>query len=222
MSNPYELAYGSHANPNDGRCAMEWVAYLAGEPHSDSPQCVSPVLRTFGISLNDRMPREWRQKLRPYLARMIGTAGDRHDPERVYVLQDWTVRTVVAKAFEVANLDDEAQRLRTLAPVVDAATVSAANAAADVARRAAVRAGDGGGAEAVLAAAAANAAQHGKRATASHSAVAAAAHAANAAMYVQLPSIWQSALETLDKLLPTEAIDLPTDIAERAAMVCGV
>ena len=43
MSNDYALAYGTHASPLDGRCAMEWVSYLAGEAHSDEPTCVSPV-----------------------------------------------------------------------------------------------------------------------------------------------------------------------------------
>ncbi|HUE25944.1 MAG TPA: hypothetical protein VMP89_04150 [Solirubrobacteraceae bacterium] len=45
MGTDYTLAYGTHATPDDGRCAMEWVSYLAGEPHSDHPACVSPVLR---------------------------------------------------------------------------------------------------------------------------------------------------------------------------------
>ncbi|MEO8967301.1 MAG: hypothetical protein ABI355_06855 [Solirubrobacteraceae bacterium] len=33
----YRLEYGTHATAADGRCAMEWVAHLAGEPHSDQP-----------------------------------------------------------------------------------------------------------------------------------------------------------------------------------------
>ena len=37
MSSEYWLAHGPHATPEDGRCAMEWVSYLAGEPHSDQP-----------------------------------------------------------------------------------------------------------------------------------------------------------------------------------------
>jgi hypothetical protein len=78
----YTLAKGAHNTPDDGRCAMEWVAYIAGEPHSDSPACVSPLLRDFGMSLNDRWDDEQRQKLRPYLARCIGTAGDGRDMER--------------------------------------------------------------------------------------------------------------------------------------------
>src|SRR5581483_222147 len=76
MSNPYLLAHGAHQTADEGRCAMEWVAYLAGEKHSDQPVCVSPVLRRYCISLNDRLGDDERQKLLPYLARTIGTAGD--------------------------------------------------------------------------------------------------------------------------------------------------
>ena len=38
MYSDYTLAYGTHATPEDGRCAMEWVSHLAGEPHSDQPR----------------------------------------------------------------------------------------------------------------------------------------------------------------------------------------
>ena len=77
MSSDYTLAYGTHATPQDGRCAMEWVSYLAGEPHSDEPVCVSPVLRALCVALNDGLADEPRQRLRPYLTRTIGTAGRR-------------------------------------------------------------------------------------------------------------------------------------------------
>ena len=32
---------------------MEWVAYIAGVPHSDAPPCVCPVLRRFMLQVND-------------------------------------------------------------------------------------------------------------------------------------------------------------------------
>ena len=74
--NRYELQKGKHDNPDDGDCAMEWVSRLAGEPRSDHPQCVDPVLAVLFIGLNDLLGHEYRQKLRPYLARTIGTRGD--------------------------------------------------------------------------------------------------------------------------------------------------
>src|SRR3954471_7750366 len=90
---PYFLSKGSHATPDAGRCAMEWVAYLAGEPHTDQPACVSPVLKTFCIKFNDVLDDGQRQKLRPYLARTIGTAGDGLDPQRSLMCLDWLIRT---------------------------------------------------------------------------------------------------------------------------------
>ncbi|HWT22404.1 MAG TPA: hypothetical protein VN213_02750, partial [Solirubrobacteraceae bacterium] len=57
-SNPYFLAKGAHRSPADGRCAMEWVAFIAGEKHTDHPVCVSPVLQRFCIALNDRLGDE--------------------------------------------------------------------------------------------------------------------------------------------------------------------
>lgn len=76
MTQDYTLAYGTHATPEQGRCAREWVSHLAGEPHSDEPACVSPALRALCIMLNDGLADVPRQRLRPCLARTIGTAGD--------------------------------------------------------------------------------------------------------------------------------------------------
>lgn len=72
----YWLSMGKHASPEEGMCAMEWVAYLAGEKHTDHPKCVDPTLRNFLVAMNDGLEDFARQRLRPYLARCIGTAGD--------------------------------------------------------------------------------------------------------------------------------------------------
>src|SRR4051812_50224150 len=72
----YRLSAGRHMRAEQGRCAMEWVAHLAGEAHSDRPECVSPVVGAFARSWNDALAETTRQRLRPYLGRMIGTAGD--------------------------------------------------------------------------------------------------------------------------------------------------
>ena len=53
-----ELVSGSIGDPGDGRmCLMSLVAFLAGEPHSDSPGCASPVVQAFAVAVNDHMPR---------------------------------------------------------------------------------------------------------------------------------------------------------------------
>ncbi len=41
------LAAGPHAGAEAGLCALEAVAYVAGEPHSDEPACASPSIAAF-------------------------------------------------------------------------------------------------------------------------------------------------------------------------------
>ena len=81
-----ELVSGSIGDPGDGRmCLMSLVAFLAGEPHSDSPDCASPVVQAFAVAVNDHMPRAARQRLKPFAPRIIGT-NDGLDPMRAAVL----------------------------------------------------------------------------------------------------------------------------------------
>lgn len=119
MSGDYTLSYGTHATPDDGRCAMEWVSYLAGERHSDQPVCVSPVVRAFCIALNDGLEDEPRQRLRPYLARTIGTAEDGLDSTRSWLALDWLIRVYAPAWLHRAALDEAADALAALQPVLD-------------------------------------------------------------------------------------------------------
>jgi len=135
MGPDYMLAYGTHATPDEGRCAMEWVSYLAGEPHSDDPACVSPVLRAFCTTLNDSLEDAPRQRLRPYLARTIGTADDGLDEARSWMAMDWLIRTYVPRWLALAGLTGSARQLATLPAVVDVADLQTALVALGVARR---------------------------------------------------------------------------------------
>ena len=120
MSTDYTLAYGTHATPADGRCAMEWVSYLAGEPHSDDPACVSPVLRAFCMTLNDSLEDAPRQRLRPY-----PRAHDRHRRRRAGRgalvdgdgLADPHLRAGVARAAR--GLTSRRSGWRRLRPIVE-------------------------------------------------------------------------------------------------------
>jgi hypothetical protein len=133
----YTLAYGTHSTPEDGRCAMEWVSHLAGEPHSDAPTCVSPVLRAICITLNDGLPDAPRQRLRPYLARTIGTAGDGLDEARAWMAMDWLVRTYTPRWLRLAGLHTEADRLAGGAAVIDDASLQSSLGTLTDARQAA-------------------------------------------------------------------------------------
>jgi hypothetical protein len=139
----YRLSAGRHPRAEQGRCAMEWVAHLAGEAHSDRPECVSPLVGAFARSWNDALDETTRQRLRPYLGRMIGTAGDGLDDARAWRCADWLARTGAPELLSLAGLVDEAAALRGLRPVCDAASArAAADPVVAVAETAAARRGE--------------------------------------------------------------------------------
>jgi len=135
MSSDYRLARGPHATPEEGRCAMEWVSHLAGEPHSDRPACVSPVLRALCIALNDGLDKHQRQRLRPYLGRTIGTAEDGLDDARAWMAMDWLIRVYTPGWLALAGVIEAADALASLEAVQDEPALAAALNALKLARR---------------------------------------------------------------------------------------
>jgi hypothetical protein len=114
---------------------MEWVSYLAGEPHGDDPACVSPVVRAFCMTLNDSLEQAPRQRLRPYLARTIGTAEDGFDDARSWMALDWLIRSYVPVWLTRAGLHAAAHRVAGCDAVTDSVTLTAALEALTAGRR---------------------------------------------------------------------------------------
>jgi hypothetical protein len=129
------LSSGGHASRNDGVCATEAIAWLAGEPHSASPKCLSPVLRSFLQSWNDATDDEGREKLKPFLPRAIGTAGDGKDEERGWLAADWLVRVCTPTWLELAGIKESAAALRALPPLRDLDGLQKAQPVIDEARK---------------------------------------------------------------------------------------
>lgn len=67
------LSKGKHASPSEGACVMELASMLAGEPFSDRPASVCPVIAGFMRAYNDRIDDERRQDLYRYAAEVVGT-----------------------------------------------------------------------------------------------------------------------------------------------------
>ena len=137
MSGEYWLGRGPHATPDEGRCAMEWVSHLAGEPHNDRPACVSPALRSFCVALNDGLGNRERQRLRPYLTRTIGTADDGLDQPRGWMALDWLVRMYAPAWLALAGATDAGDRLASRSPIAGFSDLAPAECELDVAQRAA-------------------------------------------------------------------------------------
>jgi len=67
------LSKGKHASPSEGACVMELASMLAGEPFSDRPASVCPVIAGFMRAYNDRVDDDRRQDLYRYAAEVVGT-----------------------------------------------------------------------------------------------------------------------------------------------------
>jgi len=131
IETPIRLEAGAHSDPEDGMCAMELVAYVAGEPFSDRPACTSKVIGAFMRSLNDRLDDEKRQILLPYLVecdengapildengmakpgRVVGTnTGPDDDATRSWMCVDWLVHEYAPAMFRYAGMTTEAETM---------------------------------------------------------------------------------------------------------------
>lgn len=82
---------GEHLARGEGVCALEMVAWMAGEPHNDHPACVSKTIATFIRAWNDSLPSDdEREILRPVLPALIGTAGNMDEELlRSEMCMDW-------------------------------------------------------------------------------------------------------------------------------------
>jgi hypothetical protein len=175
------LKRGKHNDPRDGLCAMEMVAFMERLEHTDSPACTCPVISAYARGLNDLLPDEHRNKLLPYLSRLVGTVAPEFESARAEYLA-WAAITIFAPAaLHAVGLNES---------TFDKAKGLAA-AAANAARNAAYAAGS--------AANAANAADAAANAAYAAGYAAYAANAADAAANAN--AIFAECFRVLDGLL---------------------
>jgi len=188
------LDVGKHAGPEAGGCAMEWVSAFAGEPWSDNPACTSPVIAAYVRGLNDEMGDAERQRLVPYIPRLVGTtaSGD-VEQRRAYMAADTAVRVFAAAGLRAAGMTEQADLLAGLPEIVDEATAeSAAGSTRSAARSAWAAAGSTW--------AAARSAESATRSAESATEAVRAAEAARSAA-----PVLDEALRLLDRLIEADA-----------------
>src|SRR3954469_11478604 len=96
------LRRGKHASPEKGVCVMELASMLAGEPFSDRPQAVCPVIGAYLRSYNDVVDDDRRQDLYRSPSEAIDTAG-------TAALRRRRAERCLA---EIARLHDQRSRVR--------------------------------------------------------------------------------------------------------------
>jgi len=72
------LDWGSHRRRGGKVCAMEAAAWLTGEPWSDHPWSVHPVIRQVARTINDTVSDDVRQTLWPLILASLDTTRPRH------------------------------------------------------------------------------------------------------------------------------------------------
>jgi len=124
----YPLRRGAHPTRDDGMCAMEMVAWLAGEPHGDEPGCTCPVLAAFVRASNDALSDAARTRLlRPLVPLLVNTRSSAaREAARGLLVVDMLVRQLVPTWLRRHRRHDDARLLEHLGPVVDADGLRAA------------------------------------------------------------------------------------------------
>ena len=136
------LAKGGHSDTHDAMCVMEAVAYIAGEPWSDAPQCACPVITAFMVSWNDVLEDEPRNRLlKPLVPLLVGTRSTKQVEERrSYMALDWLIRVSTPTWLDlVPALHEHATALRQLDAIIDLASATAAEIKVRAARDAALK-----------------------------------------------------------------------------------
>ena len=134
------LSTGSHRTRDDGMCMMEAAAMLAGEPHTDRPKCVDPVIAAFCRTWQDRLDDEQRADLAaPLVGLVIGTRTTPEDQDRrAIMVGDWCWRTVLPMWLDlVPGLGGHAAALRAHPEATTAADLAALTGGVGAAARAA-------------------------------------------------------------------------------------
>jgi hypothetical protein len=112
-------------------CAMEMVAWLAGEAHGDEPSCTCPVLAALVRACNDAMSDRARDRfLRPLVPQLVNTRSTAAvERARGLLAIDCAVRTLLPTWLDRRGRKDEAALLRALPPVTGPAAMLAARRA---------------------------------------------------------------------------------------------
>ncbi len=204
------LAHGPHRSFEKGACALEVVAWLAGEEHGDHPECVCPVIGAFVRSWNDALPDDAARNriLRPILPDLVGTRIDKATEERrAWMAVDWLTRECVpAWLWLRSDLIQHAETLRSLDPVESAESARGAKSALNAAR-AAARAAAWDEASAAASAEASAAARDAAWAGARDAASAAASAAAWAALEPTVCALQDSAVDLLRRMIEVGTAD---------------
>ena len=131
------LKSGGHAQTQRQMCVMEAVAYVAGEPWSDHPECTCPVITAFMMAWNDGLPTDADRNrlLLPLIPKLVGTRGSPAlANRRATMAADWFIRVQTPAWLRLAGLTAHADLLAGMPEITDFANVPSLRPALEAAR----------------------------------------------------------------------------------------
>ncbi|GAA4882108.1 hypothetical protein [Actinomycetospora straminea] len=93
-ADPVRLEPGNHVDPGTGRCLMEHVSVLAGEPFRAWPRCTHPAVAALAAQVNDRCSPAGRAALVRRAEAL--TRADSDDPALTWRLVGHTAEAALA------------------------------------------------------------------------------------------------------------------------------
>ena len=124
------LRSGTGSTPSEGGCVLQVADWIHRREWTDSPPCVHPVLRSFAITVNDRLPDDERQKLLDLIPRLLNTnTGDEVLTRKLLGYLARQVYPVYAEWARKAGYDDEGAVLACIEAAERGEAAKAAGAA---------------------------------------------------------------------------------------------
>ena len=199
------LKAGAHS-PDSTFCVLEAVAFVAGEPWSDHPECACPIIGAFLRSWNDSLQTDADRDrlLKPLIRDLVGSKSTKEvEDKRALLCADWLIRVNTPTWLRIAGLTVHADALEALPEITSFGQIPSIRGPIEAAREDAYEAGAAAGAAAGDAAW--DAAWAAAGAAAWDAARAAAGAAAGAAAWAKLqPTVTQlqnSALDLVKRML---------------------
>ena len=120
----YDLRKGNSPDPSQGACLFDAGMWLVYGKIGDNPPCSCPIIRAYAIVLNDQMPNKERQKLKPFILRVVGNRDPGNEKARLHHIILETARRIVPLACDKKKPRLEAE-MRKLLDAANAAYVAA-------------------------------------------------------------------------------------------------
>ena len=119
------LKAGAHS-PNSTFCILEVVAFVAGEPWSDHPECACPIIGAFLRSWNDFLPTDADRDrlLKPLIRDLVGSKSTKElEQKRALLCADWLIRVNTPTWLRLTGLTVHADALEALPEITAFAQV---------------------------------------------------------------------------------------------------